>query len=72
MIKLLLIEIHLLMLISAKLNNTEQRVQLQEYFIKNWNAMFCCKSRAWESENEFRWLIHSEEDSQKFIPFDDV
>ena len=57
---------------TAKLNHTEQRVQLREYFSKNWNAVFCCKSRAWQSEKEFRWLIHSEEDSPKFIPIDDV
>ena len=56
----------------GKLNNTEFAGRVREYFFENYKAVFLQKSKDWESEYEFRWLIHSEKNSAEYISIIDV
>ena len=56
----------------SKLNDIELKEWIREYFKKNHEKIFLTKSKEWESEHEFRWLVHNEKDSPEFIPIDDI
>lgn len=51
-----------------KLNDTDLREWLRKYFIRHHEAIFLKKSKDWENEYEFRWLVHNEKDCPEFIP----
>jgi len=54
------------------LNDTEIEEKLKEYFIQYHERIFLVKSKDWENENEFRWLVYSKKDSPEFIPITNV
>lgn len=60
---------------NIDLQNVE-RLSLKETirgdFKKNWRQLFLTKTKDWESESEFRWLVHNLEDSPVFISIDGV
>ena len=57
----------------SELNDIEFAEWLrQEYFSKHYKKIFLTKSKDWESEYEFRWLVHSEKGAPEFIPIRDI
>lgn len=44
----------------------------KNYFIENYRVIFLTKTKDWESEYEFRWLIHNEKDFPEFIPISEI
>jgi hypothetical protein len=55
-----------------KLSDIQLKEWLGNYFESNYEAVFLKKSKDWESEYEFRWLIHSEENKDEFISISDA
>lgn len=56
----------------SKLKDVELEALLRAYFIKNYKEVFLTKSTDWESEYEFRWLVHNQDDTNEFVPIDNV
>lgn len=56
----------------AQAADAEIQASLREYFKRNYQDVFLTKAKDWESEYEFRWLVHTEKDSQIFVPIKDA
>jgi hypothetical protein len=48
------------------------RTLVLEYFYQYYESCFLTKTKDWESENEYRWIIHSSAKEPIFIPIDGV
>lgn len=42
------------------------------YFFANWHDEFFLKSEDWQNENEYRWVVHSEQNDAEFISLSGV
>ena len=57
----------------SELNDKEFEEWLRrEYFGKNYARIFLKKSKGWENEYEFRWLVHSKKDAPEYIPINTI
>jgi hypothetical protein len=45
---------------------------VRDSFRKNWEELFLVKSKDWETEFEYRWLVHSEIDSPESVSINGV
>ena len=61
--------------------NLDQLLELDEagivdaarkFFAENHKTIFFLKSEDWASENEYRWIVHSEKDDAEYVPIDGV
>lgn len=44
----------------------------RNYFFTNWYDEFFLKSEDWRSENEYRWVVHSEQNDAEFVSLSGV
>lgn len=60
--------------ISALSSLDENRfIQIaRNYFFENWHDEFFRKSEDWQNENEYRWIIHSEQDNAEYVSLSGV
>lgn len=47
-------------------------IGVRKSFVKYYKEFFLRKSTDWETEHEFRWLVHNENDSPLYIPIESV
>jgi hypothetical protein len=59
-------------MIEISQNEKERSQKLREHLIKHYEYYFLLKSQDWQTENEFRWLIHNEEDQPEYISIDKI
>ena len=52
---------------TLEMEDFEFREYVRRYFLDNFKAIFLVKSRDWESEHEFRWLVHSPKDDYEYV-----
>ena len=45
---------------------------LRRLFFERWEAYFLRKAQDWQSEWEYRWLVHSEDSESKYVPIEDA
>jgi hypothetical protein len=55
-----------------ELNELELEGRIREYLLTYYKELFLLKSKDWENEFEYRWLIHSRNDSPEYISIDGV
>jgi len=55
-----------------KLNKKGIETRLRNHFIEKYEEIFLRKSRDWENEYEFRWLVHRRRDSPEYISIVDI
>jgi len=55
-----------------ELNELEIEDRVREYFFTNYKEIFLLKSKDWANQLEYRWLVHSRNDSPEYISIDGV
>ena len=55
-----------------ELGDVEIEERAREYFRVNHDEIFLVKSKDWDNENEYRWLVHSRNDAPEYISIDGV
>ena len=47
--------------------SSERKQKIRNHLFEHYRHYFLLKSQDWETENEFRWLIHSEEEYPEYV-----
>src|SRR4030095_3464160 len=56
----------------SQLKNKNLKELIRRHFDENHENHFLLKAECWESEQEFRWLFHSEKDEPEIVSFGDA
>jgi hypothetical protein len=55
-----------------ELSELEIEERVREYFLKYCKEIFLLKSKDWDNQLEYRWIIHSRDDSSEYVLIDGV